>query len=80
LAAYSQVAVLARQAAAELTANPVVNGKVSPWLATHTTHVRLLAQLSVRLKLGPRARRPDARRVSKAPSPPSYYDTLEPQR
>jgi hypothetical protein len=76
LTAYSRTAVFARQAAAELAANPLVNGKVSPWLATHTTHVRLLAQLAIRLKLGPRARRPDARRATKPTSPPSYYDLM----
>jgi phage terminase small subunit len=77
LTAYCQTAVLVRQAAAALAANPIVNGRVSPWLAAHTTHVRLLAQLAMRLKLGPRARRPDARRVSKPSSPPSYYDTMD---
>src|SRR5262249_15988151 len=75
LAAYSRTVVLARQAAAELPKNPLADGKVSPWLATHTAHVRLLAQLSIRLKLGPRARRPDARRAAKPTPRASYYET-----
>lgn len=76
LAAYCRTAVLAKQAAEALTANPIVDGKVSPWLATHTAHVRLLSQLAIRLKLGPRARRPDARRVSKLAQPPSAYELM----
>jgi phage terminase small subunit len=76
LTSYCRTAVLARQAAAELAANPIVSGRVSPWLATHTADVRLLSQLSIRLKLGPRARRPDARRATQPTLQPSYYDTM----
>jgi phage terminase small subunit len=81
LAAYCRTAILARQAAEALAANPIAaDGKVSPWLATHTAHVRLLAALAIRLKVGPRARRPDARRASKPSSPPSYYDIMRMER
>ena len=74
LIAYSQTVVLAETAAAELAANPVVDGKVSPWLAIQKEQVRLLAMLSTRLKIGPKSRRPDSRRATKPTPEPSYYD------
>ena len=77
LASYSQAAVLAQTAAAELAAHPVIDGRVSPWLAIQKEQVRLLAQLSIRLKIGPKSRRPDSRRAGKPTSPPSFYDTME---
>jgi hypothetical protein len=77
LSAYSQAAVLAQKAAAELAAHPVIDGRVSPWLIIQKEQVRLLAQLSIRLKIGPKSRRPDSRRAGKPSSPVSYYDTME---
>ena len=74
LCAYCTTVMLAKSAAAELAARPVVDGKVSPFLAMHRDQVRLMAVLSVRLKLGPKSRRPDSRRATKPTSPPSYYD------
>jgi hypothetical protein len=74
LSAYSQTVALAETAAAELSAHPLIDGKVSAWLAIQRDQVRLLAVLSMRLKLGPKSRRPDGRRATKPTVPPSYYD------
>jgi hypothetical protein len=76
LVAYSQAAVLAQKAAAELAAHPVVDGRVSPWLTIQKEQVRLLAQLSVRLKIGPKSRRPDSRRAGRPMAAPDAYEVL----
>ena len=80
LVAYSQTVVLAETAAAELAANPVVDGKVSPWLAIQKEQVRLLAMLSTRLKIGPKSRRPDSRRATKPTPVPSILRSASRQR
>jgi phage terminase small subunit len=77
LCRYCETMALAETAAAELAAHPVVDGRVSPWLTIQREQVRLLAQLSIRLKIGPKARRPDSRRAGKPGSEPSFYDTME---
>ena len=54
-----------------------LGSQASPWLAVYATAVRALSTLTVRLRLGPKARHPNnTRRLSKSVSPPSYYDTM----
>jgi hypothetical protein len=71
---YACNVVLTQKAATELAAAPLVDGKVSGWLATYTTMLRAQALLSRMLKIGPKSRRPDSRRATKPLSQPSYYD------
>ena len=47
---------LAERAAKELRENPVIDGRLSPWLAVQEKSVRALVSLSVRLRLGPLSR------------------------
>ena len=47
---------LAERAAKELRANPVIDGKPSPWLAVQEKSVRALTALSIRLRLSPQSR------------------------
>jgi hypothetical protein len=75
ICSYARDVVLTQRAAAELAAQPVVDGKVSPWLAIYTTMLRAQVVLSRLLKIGPKARHPDSRRASKPVREPSYYET-----
>jgi phage terminase small subunit len=77
LAAYCRALALERRASEELAAAGIVGSQASPWLAVYATAVRALSTLTVRLRLGPKARHPNnSRRLSKSVSPPSYYDTM----
>jgi hypothetical protein len=77
LCAYARACALERRAAEELQAGATVGSVPSPWLQVYATAVRSVAQLSTRLRLGPRSRDPTSRRRSaKTTAPPSYYDTL----
>ena len=77
LSAYCRALALERRASEELAAAGIVGNQASPWLAVYATAVRALSILTVRLRLGPKARHPNnTRRLSKSVSPPSYYDTM----
>ena len=77
LSAYCRAIALERRASEELATAATIGGQASPWLAVYATAVRALATLTVRLRLGPKARHPNnARRLSKSVSPQSYYDTM----
>ena len=78
LCAYCRAIVLERRAAEELAAGAVVGSAVSPWLAVHGQMVRALAQLSVRLRIGPKSRAPSNTRRSAGSGKrtPSAYDAL----
>jgi hypothetical protein len=54
--AFCGAAVLERQAAAQLRQGPVIDGRLSPWVAVHEKAARTLATLAVRLRLGPSSR------------------------
>jgi phage terminase small subunit len=77
LARWSELSVMAEQAAFEMTHNGRVtsDGKVSPWLSIYTQAVKGLNGLALRLRLGPQSR------ASKAPkSLPrelSYYEEMQ---
>jgi phage terminase small subunit len=76
LARWSELSVMAEQAAFELAQNGKVtpDGKVSPWFSIYTQATKQLNGLALRLRLGPQSR------ASKAPkSLPrqlSYYEEL----
>lgn len=74
LAAYCRAASLERRASEELAAGGIVGDRASPWLAVYAEAVRALSTLTIRLRLGPKARQPDRRRTAKASAPPSYYE------
>jgi len=73
LAAYCRTVVPVRRAAAELAACPVVGTTPSPWLRVHSGLIRSLTQLTVRLRLGPRARDHNTRATRRPKRAPSYY-------
>jgi phage terminase small subunit len=73
LAAYCRAAALERRASDELAARGIVGDRASPWLAVYAEAVRAVSTLTVRLRLGPKARQPD-RRAATPGTPPSYYD------
>jgi hypothetical protein len=66
---------LAKQAAAELQICPVIGSVPSPWLKVHSSLIRSLAQLTARLRLGPRSRSTN-QRSPKSGRTPSAYETL----
>jgi hypothetical protein len=77
LSAYARAVVLERRAAEELAAGAVVGSTPSPWLAVHAQMVKAIAQLSVRLRIGPKSRAPsNNRRSAGSGRTPSAYDLL----
>jgi phage terminase small subunit len=77
LCAYCRALALERRASEELAVAGVIGSQPNPWLAVYATAVRALSTLTVRLRLGPKARHPNnTRRLSKSVSTPSYYDTM----
>jgi phage terminase small subunit len=50
------------------------DGKLSPWFKVHTTAVKSLNGLALRLRLGPQARR--LKQSKKTVSPVSYYERM----
>jgi phage terminase small subunit len=77
LRTYCTSAALARRAAAETQASPLAGDRPSPWLKVHGSAVRSMAQMSVRLRLGPRSRDHNVRTAKTTASQPSYYDLME---
>jgi phage terminase small subunit len=75
LRAYCTTVALAKQAASELQICPVVGSAPSPWLKVHSSLIRSLAQLTTRLRLGPRSRSTN-QRSAKSGRTPSAYETL----
>jgi phage terminase small subunit len=75
LRAYCSTVALAKQAAAELQLCPVVGSAPSPWLKVHSSLIRSLAQLTTRLRLGPRSRS-NNQRSAKSGRTPSGYEAL----
>jgi phage terminase small subunit len=76
LCAYCRAIALERRASDELATATTIGGQASPWLAVYATAVRAISTLTVRLRLGPKARHPgNTRRLSK-PVSTSYYDTM----
>ena len=57
LSAYCRALALERRASEELAAAGIVGSHANPWLAVYATAVRALSTLTVRLRLGPKARR-----------------------
>jgi phage terminase small subunit len=76
LAAYCRAASLERRASEELSVRGILGDRASPWLVVYAEAVRALSTLTIRLRLGPKARQPDRRRTAKATAPPSYYDLM----
>ena len=76
LARYSELTVMAEQAAFELQQNGMVTdkGKVSPWFSIHNAATRELRMLSQRLHLGPRSRTLKVAKTQAAPT--SYYEKM----
>jgi hypothetical protein len=76
--AYAEAICLARKAAIELAERgPVINGRLSPWVACMEKAHRGIATLAARLRLAPQ-QRADARSVArKAHGPtPSIYELM----
>jgi hypothetical protein len=78
LGAYVRACALERRASDELAISVVENGAPSPWLAVHSSAVRSMVALAVKLRLSPKARTP-GQRAGKAPSM-SYYDIMRLER
>ena len=74
LAAYSKSIVEERVAAGELSANPVVDGKPSPWLPIWQAKIRACTTLARMLALSPGGRVPS--KSSEAQEPVSYYEKM----
>jgi hypothetical protein len=64
LCAYSRAMALERRASDELAACATIGDQASPWLDVYGTAVRAVSTYAVRLRLGPKARRPNTRGVS----------------
>jgi phage terminase small subunit len=73
LSRYCEAVDLAERAARELRKNPVLNGKINPWIVVQEKSVRTIVALSLRLRLSPQARQPNALRKSQTPSGPLSY-------
>jgi phage terminase small subunit len=77
LRAYCESTAMADRAAAELDAKgPVVDGRVSPWLAVQEKAIRAQATLAIRLRLCPSARTDpkSAGRRRETPANPQPWD------
>jgi phage terminase small subunit len=74
LCRYVEAIDLAERAARQLRKNPVLNGKVSPWIVVQEKAVRTIVALSMRLRLSPQARHPTARLGKSSLQPMSYYE------
>jgi hypothetical protein len=79
LARYAECAVMAGDAATELSANgPVTaDGKPSPWVSVHAQMVKAMIGLAHRLKLSPQSRSPTNPLRQR---PLSYYDRMALER
>jgi phage terminase small subunit len=77
LRAYCASAALARRAATELQASPLAGDRPTPWLKVHGSAVRSMAQMSVRLRLGPRSRDHNVRSGKTTAREPSYYELMD---
>ena len=53
---YCEAVDLAERAARELRKNPVLNGKINPWIVVQEKSVRTIVALSLRLRLSPQSR------------------------
>jgi hypothetical protein len=81
LTAFARAAALERRSGEELLAAAVMGDRPSPWLAVHGEATRAMAALATKLRIGPKARRPnDSRRVAKPGAAPSYYETMRRER
>jgi hypothetical protein len=77
LVSYVQAIDLAERAARELRRTPVLDGKVNPWIIVQEKAVRTIVALSMRRRLSPQARHPNALGKSSAtPIPVSYYERM----
>jgi phage terminase small subunit len=77
LSCYVAAVDLAERAAKELRKHPVLDGKVSAWITVQEKAVRTIVALSLRLRLSPQARHPNALRKSSVPSgSASYYERM----
>jgi phage terminase small subunit len=77
LCCYVEAVDLAERAAKELRKHPVQNGKVNPWIVVQEKTVRTIVALSMRLRLSPQARHPNAlRKSSTPPGPISHYERM----
>jgi len=77
LARWSELSVMAQEAAFEMTTHGRVtpDGKVSPWFSIYTQATKQLNGLALRLRLGPQSR--VAKAPKTLPQEPSYYDLME---
>ena len=77
LARWSELSVMAQEAAFEMTTHGRVtpDGKVSPWFSIYTQATKQLNGLALRLRLGPQSRASKAPKT--LPQEPSYYDLME---
>jgi len=77
LARWSELSVMAQEAAFEMTTHGRVtpDGKVSPWFSIYTQATKQLSGLALRLRLGPQSR--VAKAPKTLPQEPSYYDLME---
>jgi hypothetical protein len=81
LAAYCRAAALERRASEELAVCGTAGDRASPWLAVWREALHALSSLTIRLRLGPKARHPDRRRATKpGAAPPSFYELMDLER
>jgi phage terminase small subunit len=76
IVAYAQGIVLANQAAAQLQRHgAVIEGKASPWIPVFAQAMRAIGTMSMRLRLSPQSRAPNAP-TRRAQVPMSVYDQM----
>jgi hypothetical protein len=75
LAQYAQATVLLQRASGHLAADPIVDGRSSPWLEIYRTALKATLSLAVRLRLGARSRSTH-QRTGKPEPPLSYYERM----
>ena len=74
LCRYCEACVLAEQAARELRAGAVINGRPSPWLVVQEKAVRAVIALAMRLRLSPQSRQPRAATGRPQPTGPRPWE------
>src|SRR5262245_14532845 len=73
VAEYARASVLSQLASEQLAAEPLVDGRPSPWLEIYRTALKAALSLSVRLRIGARSRSTNTR-TGKPVAPLNYYD------
>jgi hypothetical protein len=76
VAAYARAIIGEKLASLELEAEPIIDGKASPWLAIWQARVRTVGVLARRLRLNP-AGRGGTKTGNEPPEAASYYDRVQ---